>query len=238
MISIDKLTVKFGGVTALDAVCVDLHATVCGIIGPNGAGKTTFLNVMSGFNTPVEGSITVFNQPLLKMRPHERARWGLRRSFQQEQVADELTVFENVAVMLDALRIDRADRHTMIDAALEFVHLSDLRNHKTENLSSLERRMTEIARCIVGQPRIVMLDEPGAGFSQTEVERLRDVLVGIYDFSGAMTLLIDHDVDLIRATCVETMVLDFGSLVINGKTEDVLEDERVRRVYLGVEELE
>ena len=80
--------------------------------------------------------------------------------------------------------------------------------------------------------------ESGAGFSQTEVERLRDVLVGIYDFSGAMTLLIDHDVDLIRATCVETMVLDFGSLVINGKTEEVLEDNRVRRVYLGVEKLE
>ena len=169
MIDIDNVTVGFGGVVALRNVSVRLDAPVVGIIGPNGAGKTTFLNVFSGFVAPSSGQITAFGERLLKLSPHRRARWGLRRSFQKEQVVDELTVEDNVRVILDPLGLSAAERETHLAAALEFTGITAARKTRASELNALERRMTELARCAAGHPRIVMLDEPGAGFSQTEV---------------------------------------------------------------------
>jgi len=237
MIAIDGMTVKFGGVTALSDVSVTLDAPVVGIIGPNGAGKTTFLNVFSGFIRPRAGSITAFDTDLLKMAPYLRARWGLRRSFQMEQVVDDLTVEDNVRVILDPLGLGARERDHAVAAALDFTGIAALRSAATAELNSFQRRMTELARCAVGSPRILLLDEPGAGFAEAETAHLREVITGMHDFNGAMTLLIDHDVDLIQTTCPMTMVLDFGSLIAFGATDDVLRNYRVRAVYLGVEEI-
>jgi ABC-type branched-subunit amino acid transport system ATPase component len=237
VISIEDINVSFGGVIALRGVNVVLDATVVGIIGPNGAGKTTLLNVLSGFITPRSGAVVAFGDQLLTMAPHARARWGLRRSFQKEQVVDELTVEDNVRVVLDPLRLAPAQRESYVAAALEFTGISHARTALAVDLNSLERRMTELARCAVGRPRIVILDEPGAGFSQNEVFRLQQVITGMHAFNRAMTLLIDHDVDLIRATCPKTMVLNFGSLITFGDTEAVLIDDAVRTVYLGAEDV-
>ena len=236
MILIENVTVTFGGVTALSHLTVALDKPVFGIIGPNGAGKTTFLNVLSGFVTPRSGRITMDGMDLLRLAPHQRARFGLRRSFQKEQVVDELSVEDNVRVVLDPLALSGAERERALMAALEFVGLSALRDIHAAGLNAFERRMVEIARCIVGKPRLILLDEPGAGFSQGEVDRLRQVIDGIRTFNGATTLLIDHDVDLIQAVCEDTMVLDFGSLIAVGATAAVLTDPNVRAVYLGMED--
>ena len=236
MILIENVTVTFGGVTALSHLTVALDKPVSGIIGPNGAGKTTFLNVLSGFVTPRSGRITMDGMDLLRLAPHQRARFGLRRSFQKEQVVDELSVEDNVRVVLDPLALSGAERERALMAALEFVGLSALRDMHAAGLNAFERRMVEIARCIVGKPRLILLDEPGAGFSQGEVDRLRQVIDGIRTFNGATTLLIDHDVDLIQAVCEDTMVLDFGSLIAVGATAAVLTDPKVRAVYLGMED--
>jgi len=237
MISIRDITVSFGGVTALNKVTVDLSDKVVGIIGPNGAGKTTFLNVLSGFVTPKSGSINAFGTEILGLAPHRRSRWGLRRSFQKEQVVDELTVEENVGVVLDSLPLTSGEREQYLAAALEFTGLTSVRHARAAGLNAFQRRMTEIARCAAGKPKVLMLDEPGAGLSQNEVDVLRRTISDIHVFNGAMTLLIDHDVDLIQAVCSSTMVLDFGSLVTSGPTREVLSDPRVRAVYLGVEEI-
>jgi branched-chain amino acid transport system ATP-binding protein len=237
MIAIRDITVTFGGVTALNKVTVDLGDSVVGIIGPNGAGKTTFLNVFSGFVAPQTGSINAFGTELLALRPHQRSRWGLRRSFQKEQVVDELTVEENVVVVLDSLRLTAAEREHHLAAALDFAGLASVRRERAAGLNAFQRRMTEIARCSAGQPKLLLLDEPGAGLSQNEVEILRRTISDMHAFNGAMSLLIDHDVDLIQAVCSSTMVLDFGSLVTSGPTRDVLSDARVRAVYLGVEDV-
>ena len=236
MILIENVTVTFGGVTALSHLTVALDKPVLGIIGPNGAGKTTFLNVLSGFVTPRSGRITMDGMDLMRLAPHQRARFGLRRSFQKEQVVDELSVEDNVRVVLDPLALSGAERERALMAALEFVGLSALRDMPAAGLNAFERRMVEIARCIVGKPRLILLDEPGAGFSQGEVDRLRQVIDGIRTFNGATTLLIDHDVDLIQAVCEDTMVLDFGSLIAVGATAAVLTDPKVRAVYLGMED--
>jgi branched-chain amino acid transport system ATP-binding protein len=237
VIAIEGIRVGFGGVVALRDVSVVLDTQIVGIIGPNGAGKTTFLNVFSGFVMPSAGTITAFGTDLLKMQPHARARWGLRRSFQKEQVVDELSVEDNVRVILDSFRLPATQRETLVGAALEFTGIGSHRKTRARELNAFERRMTELARCAVGQPRVVMLDEPGAGLSQQEVARLRDVITGMHAFNGAMTLLIDHDVDLIKATCPRTMVLNFGSLIAIGPTENVLTDDAVRAVYLGAEDV-
>lgn len=237
MIAIRDVTVAFGGVMALDSVTVDLGDPVTGIIGPNGAGKTTFLNVLSGFVTPRLGSINAFGTELLALRPHMRSRWGLRRSFQKEQVVDELTVEDNVGVVLDSLGLGSGTRERHLAAALEFTGLSALRRERAAGLNAFQRRMTEIARCAAGPAKLLLLDEPGAGLSQNEVEILRRTISDMHAFNGAMVLLIDHDVDLIQAVCASTMVLDFGSLVTSGPTRDVLNDARVRAVYLGVEDV-
>ncbi|MBO9126281.1 MULTISPECIES: ABC transporter ATP-binding protein [Rhizobium/Agrobacterium group] len=236
MIEIDGVTVSFGGVTALNRLTVQLDAPVVGIIGPNGAGKTTFLNVLSGFVRPGSGRIRVFGQELTGLQPHQRAQWGLRRSFQKEQAVDELTVEDNVRVVLDSLRLSRGDAEDALTRALEFTGINAVRRRSVAGLNSFERRMTELARCVAGSPKLILLDEPGAGFSQSEVATLRSVINGISETIGARTFLIDHDVDLIQATCQRTMVLDFGSLVTYGETASVLADPRVRAVYLGMEE--
>lgn len=236
MIEIDQLSVSFGGVTALNRLTVKLDAPVVGIIGPNGAGKTTFLNVLSGFVRPSSGQIRAFGHELTTLLPHQRAQWGLRRSFQKEQAVDELTVEDNVRVVLDCLSLSKAQAESALRSALELTGVNTIRHRLVADLNAFERRMTELARCVAGSPKLILLDEPGAGFSQGEVEKLRSMITSITAATGATTLLIDHDVDLIQATCQRTMVLDFGSLVTYGETSSVLADPRVRAVYLGMEE--
>ena len=239
MIAIRDVSVSLGGVRALNNLTVSLSDTVVGIIGPNGAGKTTLLNVFSGFVAPASGSIKAFGTDLLAMRPHQRARWGLRRSFQTEQVVDDLTVADNVRAMLDSLSLpSRADKEAQIGKALAFVRLSDKADEMGAALNTFERRMLELARTLVGSPKIVLLDEPGAGLREEEVAALREAILGIDEQFGAMILLIDHDVEMIAATCVSTVVLDFGQLLVVGPTADILKDDRVKAAYLGIEEVE
>lgn len=119
MIALEKLTVRFGGIVALDAVSARLCAPVSGIIGPNGAGKTTTMNVISGF-VSCSGAVTVDGTDLMQMPPHQRSRWGLRRSFQREQIADDLTVCQNLWAIADNLTGSRASKRADIEMALEF----------------------------------------------------------------------------------------------------------------------
>ena len=120
-------------------------------------------------------------------------------------------------------------------SALEFVGLTGLSGTSGHALNPFQRLMTEIARCLAAQPRIVLLDEPGGGLSETEVDFLRRVISAIPERYGAQVLLIDHDVELIRATCGKTAVLDFGRLIAYGPTDRVLQDAKVKAAYLGVE---
>lgn len=235
MIEVDSIVVRFGGVVALDHVSASFSAPVSGIIGPNGAGKTTLLNVFSGFVEPAEGSIRMGSDDLLAMPPYKRARWGLRRSFQAEQVVDDLSAEDNIRVMLDALPLSRRERDSELMRVMEFTNLTSHADTMGASLTMLNRRMTEICKALVGGPKIVMLDEPGGGLSGQESEQLRDVILSIPETFNCNVLLIDHDVDLIRTVCQETLVIDFGKKIAFGDTGDVLEDPKVRAAYLGEE---
>ncbi len=236
MIEIDNLTVMFGGVRGLSAVTATLPETVTGLVGPNGAGKTTLINVLSGFVRPAGGSVRVDGEDLDRVAIHRRAAFGIRRTFQNEQVVENLTAADNVAAVLDNVPTERQPRRRLIGKALDFVGLTSKADVMGRDLNAYDRRMVEIARATVGRPRLVMMDEPGAGLSQDESEHLRNVIRSIHDYCGAQVLLVDHDVDLISATCVATLVLDFGSQIAYGPTAAVLSDPRVRAAYLGVVE--
>jgi ABC-type branched-subunit amino acid transport system ATPase component len=233
MINIINLAVEFGGIRPIHNLTVDLTDRIVGVVGPNGAGKTTLLNVFSGFVMPVSGSVTAFGQDLLAMPAHRRAQWGLRRTFQTEQVVEDLSVWDNVAVMLDTVRLSRQERREQVQLALDLVGLTGSEARFGQDLNAYERRRVEIARAMVGQPRLILMDEPGAGLSPAESAELQAIIKGIPNAYGAMVVLIDHDVSLIAATCTSTAVLDFGSLITYGPTEMVLRDERVKAPIWG-----
>jgi ABC-type branched-subunit amino acid transport system ATPase component len=239
MIEITDLTVRFGGVTPLDGMTVTFDSGTCGLIGPNGAGKTTFFNVLSGFVRPAHGSVYAFGDDLLAMPHYKRARWGLRRTFQTEQAIEELSVADNVALAHEhSRRGNRVSRRADVLDALEFVGLGVAPDVKVGTLGARERRLVEIARAVVGRPRVVLLDEPAAGLPDEETEHLGRVIRGIPEYTGALAVLVDHDMSLVSACCEKTAVLDFGKLIAAGPTAKVLRDENVVRAYLGTEPVE
>src|SRR6478736_6817777 len=143
MIEVDDLTVRYGGVTSLDAMSLTFEHGTCGLIGPNGAGKTTFFNVMSGFVKPASGTVTVFGENLLKMADYRRARWGLRRSFQTEMAIEQLSVFDNVAMIHEHSGAKRSTRRAEVLSAIEFVGLDIPPATKVGGLGARERRLVE-----------------------------------------------------------------------------------------------
>lgn len=235
MIVLEDVTVRFGGLIALDAISATFAAPVSGIIGPNGAGKTTTMNVISGFLTPALGRVLVDGSDLLTLPPHRRTRWGLRRSFQREQIADDLTVRENVLAITDNLPLGRSAARDEAARAMEFAGVTGIGAKMGAALNTFERRLTDLARCVAGGPKLIMLDEPAGGLSPEETGRLGDLILRIHDFCAARVLVIDHDVDLIQRICRETLVLDFGRRIAFGPTAEVLDDPGVKAAYLGVD---
>jgi branched-chain amino acid transport system ATP-binding protein len=238
LIEVKDLTVRFGGVTPLDKVNVTFSPGTNGLIGPNGAGKTTFFNVLSGFVRPAGGSVNAFGDNLLGMAHYRRSRWGLRRTFQTEQAIEELTIYDNVLMVHEhAPKDKRGAREEDVLNAIEFVGLTASPQARVGTLGAGDRRLVEIARAVVGSPRVVLLDEPAAGLPDEETERMGQVIQKIPEKIGALTILVDHDMSLVSACCANTAVLDFGKLIASGDTAEVLRNDQVKQAYLGAEEV-
>jgi branched-chain amino acid transport system ATP-binding protein len=237
VIAVEGLSVRFGGVVPIDEMTVSFAPGACGLIGPNGAGKTTFFNVLSGFVRPCAGSVRAFGDDLLAMPDFRRARWGLRRTFQTEQAIAQLSVFENVLLVHEHSGGDRSSRRDDVAEAIAFVGLDTVAHRLAGGLGAAQRRLVELARAVVGTPRLVLLDEPAAGLPEEETHRLAQLIRRIPEETGALVILVDHDMSLVSACCTTTAVLDFGRLIASGDTAKVLRDEHVARAYLGTEEI-
>jgi branched-chain amino acid transport system ATP-binding protein len=235
MIDIRDLSVRFGGIKALDGLTVAFTAPVCGLVGPNGAGKTTLLNALSGFVQSGAGSIVLDGISLDRVNAQGRVRLGMRRTFQTEQIVADLSVWDNALALLDHLPVPRASRHDEIARVLHLVGLLNMSREMAQNLNLYQRRMLEFAKTLLGQPRLILLDEPGAGLNEAESHSLRELIAGVEAFCGAQVLLVDHDISLISACCAQTVVLDYGQCIGNGPTRQVLSEAAVRRAYLGQE---
>ena len=237
MINVDGLTVKFGGVTSLDQMAVRFESGTCGLIGPNGAGKTTFFNVLSGFVKPVAGTVEADGENLLGMAHFRRARWGVRRTFQTEQAIENLSIYDNVAMIHEHSKLSGSQRRDDVLGAIEIVGLQAHAYHKVATLPAGDRRLVELARAIVGKPRLVLLDEPAAGLPDEETARMGEIITAIPQRTGALTILVDHDMSLVSSCCQNTAVLDFGKLIASGPTDHVLRDPNVVKAYLGTENI-
>jgi ABC-type branched-subunit amino acid transport system ATPase component len=237
VIEVDGLTVRFGGVVPIDQMTVTLPHGTCGLIGPNGAGKTTFFNVISGFARPYAGRVVAFGDDLLSISSYRRARWGVRRTFQTEQAIPNLSVFDNVLLVHENTGGAGANRRQDVMDAVAFVGLADHVRANVGTLGAGQRRLVEVARAVVGQPKLVLLDEPSAGLPDEETEFLGTVIQRIPGEIGASVILVEHDMSLVSACCEMLAVLDFGKLIASGATADVLRDERVIRAYLGEEDV-
>ncbi|SDR57452.1 amino acid/amide ABC transporter membrane protein 2, HAAT family /amino acid/amide ABC transporter ATP-binding protein 1, HAAT family [Rhizobiales bacterium GAS113] len=228
-LAIEALTVRYGNVVALDRVdLVVPRAGVIGLIGPNGAGKSTLVDAVTGFLPQYQGSVRADGVRLDGMAAHLRARTGIRRTWQTTRIAPDLSVGEyvrlaardlataDVAAILDWLGCPRGDRPVAsVDAGT--------------------RRLLDLAGVVAARPLVVLLDEPAAGQSYDEALRLGQRIAEIPERFGSSVLLVEHDMDLVRAACSAVTVLDFGCVIASGLTREVLDLPIVRKAYLGAE---
>jgi ABC-type branched-subunit amino acid transport system ATPase component/ABC-type branched-subunit amino acid transport system permease subunit len=232
-LGLDAATVRFGGVTALDAVSLETPpGAVVGLIGPNGAGKTTCFNVLSGFLAPSGGAVLVDGRVAPREPAERRAARGLARTFQTPLLFSAETVVGNLLVAGQG----RAGAGAEAEVVLRAVGLAAFADSAVPNLPFGLQRMVEIARALMTRPAVLLLDEPAAGLSAAETERLRRLVAALPARLGLSVVLIEHDVELVMAVAERVYVLDFGELICAGPPEAVRADPAVQRAYLGAVE--
>ncbi|WP_240148447.1 ABC transporter ATP-binding protein [Leifsonia tongyongensis] len=248
LVEVKNLTVKFGGLLALDDVTFDIkRGEILGLIGPNGAGKTTCFNAMTGVYKPTSGDVLLEGRSIKGQKQHQITRLGLARTFQNIRLFGEMSALENVVVGLDArhrtsvpgalLRLPRHTREekTAIErgmALLEFVGIADLANTASRQLPYGYQRRLEIARALATDPKVLCLDEPAAGFNPAEKEDLME-LIRTIRADGYTVLLIEHDMRLVMGVTDRIVVLEFGRKLADDIPVEIRNDPRVIAAYLG-----
>jgi branched-chain amino acid transport system ATP-binding protein len=250
MLRVAGATVRFGSVHALEDVSLEVaRGEVLGVIGPNGAGKTTLFDVISGHRSPTSGTVVLDGDDVTRHSSLWRARHGVRRTFQRQQVFTALTVWDNVRTALDWRggegrfladligvkpgRAVRAERDALVDEAIERCGLGPARDQLAGTLPIGQARMLEVARAIVDRPRLLLLDEPTSGLGEPDTERLGQVVQDFRRESGCACLLVEHDVPFVMGQSDRVLVLHLGQVLATGSPAEVQANESVRAAYLG-----
>lgn len=243
-LEVRDIGVRFGGVVALDSVSFSVRpGEVVGLIGPNGAGKTTMVDVITGFTNPSTGTVLLDGEVIDGWSPERRARAGLARSWQSVELFEEMTIRENLLVAADRKRLrhfatdlirpGRPPSTALMNSLIEEFRLEDYLDARPSALPQGIARLAGIARAIVTEPAVLLLDEPAAGLDVHESAELGHVIRRIADERGIGVLVIEHDVTLVMGTCDQLVVLDFGEKIAHGPPEEVGADDNVIRAYLG-----
>lgn len=237
-LEVRDLTKDFGGLRAVDGVSLTLHrGEILGLIGPNGSGKTTTINLITGLLNITSGSVIAAGQEMAGWPPYRIARSGLARTFQVVKLFKDFTVAENVEVgAMSAHRLRRAEARERAEAALSLVGISHLADLPANILPQGQERRVEIARALATDPAFLLLDEPGAGLNDAEVEVLLPTLQHIREERGCGILIVDHDMRLIMNLCDRIHVLNYGQTIAEGKPEAIRREPAVIEAYLGSEE--
>ncbi|MFI8420304.1 ABC transporter ATP-binding protein [Streptomyces sp. NPDC085479] len=229
--------VRFGGVHALRDVTVSVRpGEICGLIGPNGAGKTTLFDVLSGMRRPDAGEIAYDGADITRRSPVWRARHGIRRTFQRQQLFAQLTVADNLVVAQDwrgGLRPAAARRRERAATVLRGCGLDALAGSYAGGLPVGQARMVELARAIADPPRVLLLDEPASGTTAEERDRLAGVVRHLAEERNCAVLLVEHNVAFVMDLCSRVVVLDLGEVLAEGTPSEIHAHPAVREAYLG-----
>jgi branched-chain amino acid transport system ATP-binding protein len=247
VLEVCDVSVRFGGLTALDAVSLTVEPRqVLGVIGPNGAGKTTLLNVLCGFIRPDEGQVLIDGHHYRDLRPHRLAALGIARTLQGVGLFEQLTAIENVMIgasnrakagflsaLLSLPRSARDERRLREEAgqALDRVGAADVADARPAELSYGLRKRVALARALAARPKVLLLDEPASGLAEEEMDQLGNL---IRELSADTSLIIvEHHMDLMMSVCEALVVLDFGKVISRGSPQEIQADPAVTAAYLG-----
>ncbi len=248
MLEVVDLEKNFGGIKAVDGCSLKVEqGSITGLIGPNGAGKTTLFNLITGFYEPDAGKIWFNGEIISGLSPHKIARRALTRTFQIPRELKEMTVLENLMVVPEnqvgeriwnsffrpgvVRRQEREIRDEALEV-LEFVELIDLANEYAKNLSSGQKKLLELARTLMAEPKMILLDEPGAGVNPTLMKKLTRNIENLRQ-RGKTFFLIEHDMDLIMNLCDTVIVMNKGRQLAEGTPDEIKKNESVLEAYLG-----
>jgi len=247
MLVAERVTKRFAGITALSQVDLEVgESEIVGLIGPNGAGKTTFFNCLLGILKPDGGSVSFEGTDLSRVPTYKRARLGIGRTFQRIELFTGMTVREHFlvadrarsgkgALWKDLLFMGRptAGEKERAQAMLDLLGLSLVGDRVVESLSLGVGRLVEIGRALMTEPKLLLLDEPSSGLDRDETAQLEQTLLAVHRERKIAILLVEHDVELVRSFVQRVYVLDFGTLIASGPTQQVFADDAVRKAYLG-----
>lgn len=247
VLEVQDLTVRFGGLVAVDGISLQAYTDrITGLIGPNGAGKTTTFNACSGLIHPSRGRVLLDGHDLSHKGPSARARRGLGRTFQQMQLFDSLTVWEHIAMSREAslaggnplthILVHPRDARTVREAtvkALDLCNLMALAGKRVGSLSTAQQRLVELACCLAGPYKILLLDEPSSGLDRIETARFGEILQRVVAIRKVGILLVEHDMSLVMDICDYIYVLEFGRMIFEGTPQEVSRSPVVQTAYLA-----
>lgn len=243
--------VRFGGLVALDGVSVvaPMNA-ITGLIGPNGAGKTTFFNVCCGYQRAETNTVLLNDVDITNLSAVARARAGLGRTFQRQELFWDITVRENIELAIEATSATdhplwligakmggkkrRREVREKAEAAMELVGLTDVADTAASQLPTGQGRLLELARCLAREPRILLLDEPSSGLDVSETAEFGELICKLVAETDVGVLLVEHDMSLVLRICHRITVLDFGKELFEGTPGDVKVSSEVQAAYLGL----
>lgn len=249
MIEVDDVSKHFGGVKAVNHATLTIaKGSITGLIGPNGAGKTTLFNCIAGALTPTSGTIKLDGQDITGLKPHELFDKGLLRTFQLAHEFSTLTVVDNLMMVpaaqagegllsawfrRGAIREQEAKIRERVQDVIDFLNLSHVADELAGNLSGGQKKLLELGRTMMVDAKVVLLDEVGAGVNRTLLKDIGDAIIRLNQERGYTFCMIEHDIDFISRLCDPVIVMAEGTVLAEGKAEEVKSDERVIEAYLG-----